>query len=91
MSFIEVEDGRFFYDASGEGLSIVFIHGAWAFHEWWRWQVPELSKKYKVLSLDVRGHGQSSPLKAVYSFSGFTRDLDILLQKVGIDEAVLVG
>lgn len=29
----------------------------------------ELSKEYKVLSLDVRGHGQSSPLKAVYSVS----------------------
>jgi 3-oxoadipate enol-lactonase len=91
VSFIELKDGRLYYDMSGRGHSLVLIHGAWASHEWWRWQVPELSKKYKVLSLDVRGHGQSSPLKAAYSVSGFTRDLDILLKKVGIDETVLVG
>ncbi len=91
MPFVEVEDGRLYYDVSGKGPSLVLIHGAWASHEWWRWQVPELSKDYQVLSLDVRGHGQSSPLKAAYSVDGFTRDLESFLQKVGIDKVALVG
>ncbi len=91
MPFVEVEDGRLYYDVSGKGPSLVLIHGAWASHEWWRWQIPELSKDYQVLSLDVRGHGQSSPLKAAYSVDGFTRDLESFLQKVEIDQAVLVG
>ena len=91
MPFVEVEDGRLYYDVSGKGPSLVLIHGAWASHEWWRWQVPELSKDYQVLSLDVRGHGHSSPLKAAYSVDGFTRDLESFLQKVEIDQAVLVG
>ena len=91
MPFVEVEDGRLYYDVSGKGPSLVLIHGAWASHEWWRWQVPELSKDYQVLSLDIRGHGHSSPLKAAYSVDGFTRDLESFLQKVEIDQAVLVG
>jgi len=91
VPFVEVEDGRLYYDVSGKGPSLVLIHGAWASHEWWRWQVPELSKVYQVLSLDVRGHGHSSPLKAAYSVDGFTRDLESFLQKVEIDQAVLVG
>jgi 3-oxoadipate enol-lactonase len=91
MPFIEVEDGRLYYDISGKGHPVVLIHGAWASHEWWRWQVPELSRYYQVLSLDVRGHGQSSPLKSAYSVDGFTRDLEIFLQQVGIDEIALVG
>ncbi len=91
MPFVEMEDGRLFYDVTGKGRPLVLIHGAWASHEWWRWQVPELSKGYQVLCLDVRGHGRSSPLKAAYSVNGFARDLDILLQKVGVDETVLVG
>jgi len=40
-----------------------------------------LSRDYQVLSIDVRGHGKSSPLKRAYSVDGFTRDLEILLQK----------
>ena len=91
MPFVEVEDGRLYYDVSGKGPSLVLIHGAWASHEWWRWQVPELSRDYQVLSIDVRGHGKSSPLKKAYSVDGFTRDLEILLQKAVIDELVLVG
>ena len=91
MPFVEVEDGKLYYDVSGKGPSLVLIHGAWASHEWWRWQVPELSKDYQVLSLDIRGHGHSSPLKAAYSVDGFTRDLESFLQKVEIDQAVLVG
>lgn len=53
--------------------------------------MPELSRDYRVLSLDVRGHGQSSSLQRVYSVDGFARDLEILLEKVGIDEVALVG
>jgi len=91
VPFVEVEDGRLYYDVSGKGPSLVLIHGAWASHEWWRWQVPELSKDYQVLSIDIRGHGKSSPLKRAYSVDGFTRDLEILLQKAVIDELALVG
>jgi pimeloyl-ACP methyl ester carboxylesterase len=91
VPFVEVENGRLYYDVSGKGRPLVLIHGAWVSHEWWRWQVPELSCQYQVLSLDVRGHGQSSPLQGAYSVVGFTRDIEIFFQKVGIEEAALIG
>ncbi|MBW2146972.1 MAG: alpha/beta hydrolase [Deltaproteobacteria bacterium] len=91
MPFVEAEDGRLYYNVSGEGRWLVLIHGAWASHEWWRWQISELSRHYRVLSLDVRGHGQSSHLERAYSVDGFTKDLEIVHQKVGIDEVALVG
>ena len=91
MPFIEIENGSLYYAVSGKGRPLVLIHGAWASNQWWRWQVPALSRNYLVLSIDVRGHGQSSPLEKVYSVDGFTRDLQIFLQKTGIDEAVLFG
>ena len=91
MPFVEVEDGKLYYEISGKGRWLVLIHGAWASHGWWRWQAPELSRDYRVLSLDVRGHGQSSTLEGEYSVDGFARDLGMLLQKLGIEDAVLVG
>jgi pimeloyl-ACP methyl ester carboxylesterase len=91
VPFVEVEEVRLFYEVRGEGRPLVLIHGAWASHEWWRWQVPELSSYYQVVALDVRGHGKSSPLKGAHSVNGFAKDLDILLERIGIDETVLVG
>ena len=91
MPFVEVEKGRLYYEIRGRGRWLVLIHGAWANHEWWRWQVPELSKGYRVLSLDVRGHGQSSLLEKPDSVDSFAGDLETLLQKVGADEVTLIG
>ncbi len=91
MPFVDMEEGRLFYDVRGKGRPLVLIHGAWASHGWWRWQVPALSREYRVLTLDVRGHGQSSELVRPYSVDGFAKDLEILLREVGISETVLVG
>ena len=91
MPFVEIKDGRIYYDVRGEGRPLVLIHGAWVSRQWWRWQVPALARDYKVFSLDVRGHGQSSPLRGAYSVEGFIKDLRSFLQKVEIDEAVLIG
>ena len=91
MPFVQVEDGRLHYDVKGKGASLILIHGAWTSGAWWRWQVPELSRRYRVLSLDVRGHGTSSLLKGPYSVDEFVKDLDTLLREEGIDQAALVG
>jgi len=91
MPFVEIEDGRLFYDVSGQGRPLVLIHGAWATHEWWRWQVPDLSRHYQVYTLDVRGHGQSTPLETIYSVEGFSRDLGTFLQRLGLEQFALVG
>ncbi|MFC1937533.1 alpha/beta fold hydrolase [Chloroflexota bacterium] len=91
MPFAEIENGRLYYEVSGRGRWLVLIHGAWATHEWWRWQAPTLSQDYRVLTLDVRGHGQSSPLEKAYSVDGFVKDLEALFQHLGINEAALIG
>jgi pimeloyl-ACP methyl ester carboxylesterase len=88
---VKAEEDRLFYDITGKGRPLVLIHGVWASHEWWRWLVPALARNYYLITPDVRGHGQSSPLKSAYTVNGFAKDLDLLLQSVGIHEVVLVG
>jgi non-heme chloroperoxidase len=91
MPFAEVDNGVIYYEVIGEGRWVVLIHGAWAHHRWWQCQIQELSKKYKILALDVRGHGKSTQLEKPYSILGFIRDLDSLFQKAGVDEMILIG
>ena len=69
----------------------MLLHSAWATNEWWRWQIPSLSRKYRTYAVDVRGHGQSTPLEQVHTIEGFSKDLEIFLDKLGIEAPVLVG
>ena len=91
MPFIEVENGRLYYTVNGSGQPLVLLHSAWATNEWWRWQIPSLSRNYRTYALDVRGHGQSTPLEKVHSVEGFSKDLEIFLRTLGLDAPVLVG
>jgi pimeloyl-ACP methyl ester carboxylesterase len=91
MPFAAIRDGRLFFKTSGEGPPIVLIHGAWGSQEWWRWQVSFLSLRFQVLTLDLRGHGQSSPIERPYSIPEFAQDLSVLLQSFGNEPVPLVG
>ncbi len=91
MPFIEVDEGKLYYDVQGEGPVLVFLHGAWASHEWWRWQVPHFSKNYRVVLPDARGHGRSSDFLKGYAVDHFIHDLECIIEEVGHEEAVLIG
>lgn len=91
MPFVDVEGGRIFYHESGQGKPLVLLHGAWVSHQWWRWQIPDLSRHYRVISIDVRGHGQSTPLEKIHSVEGFAKDLNMVLQSLGAENPVLIG
>ncbi|KAJ6929928.1 pheophytinase [Populus alba x Populus x berolinensis] len=79
------------YVVQGEGLPIVLIHGfgASAFH--WRYNIPELAKKYKVYAVDLLGFGWSE--KAVIEYDAMVwRDQVVdFLKEIVKEPAVLVG
>ncbi len=55
-------DGRdVYYESQGKGArTLVLIHGWTCDHTFWDAQSPALAAKYKVLALDLPGHGRSS-------------------------------
>ena len=91
MSFVDVENGKLYYTVSGSGPPLVLLHSAWATNEWWRWQIPSLSRNYRTYALDVRGHGRSTSLEKTHSVEGFSKDLEIFLDKLDLVRPVLVG
>jgi pimeloyl-ACP methyl ester carboxylesterase len=59
-----------YYEVTGKGTPIVFLHGFTGDHRNWDPQVKFFSKKFKVITYDARGHGQSSmPDSISYSYS----------------------
>ena len=78
-----------YYEITGKGTPIVFLHGFTCDHRNWDSQVKYFSKRYRVITYDARGHGQSSmPDTVPYSYND---DLASLMDYLKIDKAVIVG
>jgi pimeloyl-ACP methyl ester carboxylesterase len=92
MPFIELEEGRrLFYESRGEGRPVVLVHGWSASHVLWREQVEELAPVCRTITYDQRGHGLSSDCDGPYTMSAYGRDLAELLERLELEDVVLVG
>ena len=79
------------YEVAGSGKCIVLIHGMGDNLGAWYNQVPVFSQRYRVLSYDVRGHGETEAPEGEFSTDIWTEDLHGLLEAVGINKAYVLG
>jgi pimeloyl-ACP methyl ester carboxylesterase len=70
--------------------TIVLLHGGGANLHWWDHIAPALTRDFRVVALDFRGHGDSDHPRALEP-GAFQRDLEALLEHVGAEDIVLVG
>jgi 3-oxoadipate enol-lactonase len=84
-----VPGGELYYEAEGDGVAVVLVHGLALDARMWDDQVPALSDIARVIRYDARGFGRSTR-DADTSYS-HADDLWRLLDHLEIDRAVLVG
>jgi pimeloyl-ACP methyl ester carboxylesterase len=95
--FLEIDGGRIAYDVTGSGPLVVLSHGIGDRRQAYRFLAPRLAQAgYRVVSADLRGHGESSMgWKSVTGTDAITRtdiagDLLALIRHLG-GPAVIVG
>ena len=77
---------------SGSGTPVVLIHGYPLSSRAWDKQVPVLlDMNRRVIAYDRRGFGKSSQPTAGYDYDTFAADLNALMEKLDLHEAVIVG
>lgn len=80
------------YSSYGKGvIAIIFIHGWSCDSRYWKNQIYEFAKKYRVITIDLAGHGHSSSLRKDYTLVSFSNDIKAVIDKEKIDRAILVG
>lgn len=89
--FIEVEGGRIAYELMGNGPLVVLSHGMADTRNSYRFLAPLIANAgYRVASVDLRGHGESSTGWSSYRRADTARDLIELIKTLG-GPAVIVG
>ncbi|MGI8761416.1 MAG: alpha/beta fold hydrolase [Jatrophihabitantaceae bacterium] len=92
MPLFEVETGvRVAYEDRGSGRPLVFVHGWGASGDVWDYQVLDLSERYRVITIDLRGHGCSDKPWGRYDYALFCRDLQALMTGLQLADVTLIG
>ncbi|MFJ7737400.1 alpha/beta fold hydrolase [Lysinibacillus sp. NPDC097287] len=93
MPKIKVNDIEMYYEERGKGYPIIFIHGSGASWKMWKPQIEQFSKKYKMIMIDMRGHGESSKHfpNDEYSMKVISQDLKAFLDVMNIDKTHIIG
>jgi pimeloyl-ACP methyl ester carboxylesterase len=89
---IEAADGGSLHVLErGEGRPLLLIHGITLQAAVWSPQLHLLADRYRVLAMDVRGHGRSRAGTAGFGRKVGARDVVTVLDHFDLDRAVVVG
>lgn len=83
---------RYAYTDEGQGPLVIFGHGLLASREMFRAQIDALCDRYRVVSLDWPGHGESDWRRSGgWTFWDLADDAAALLRHLGSEQAVFAG
>ncbi|MHB8085089.1 MAG: alpha/beta fold hydrolase [Dehalococcoidia bacterium] len=92
MPTLKINDINMYYEIHGEGEPLVLIQGLGGdLVTWSYFQIPEFSKKYKVIAFDNRGVGRTDAPQSPYSIHTMVEDTAGLLDALGIEKAHMLG
>lgn len=89
--YIKCTDAQIACYDIGRGKPLVLLHGNGEDSGYFKGQIPELSKYWRVLAIDSRGHGKSESGAHGLSFDIMARDLKTVLDERGIQNAHILG
>ena len=92
MPDVTTNDGvRLHYEEKGNGPPLVLIHG-WTFSgRFFVRNVDALAESFRVITLDLRGHGDSGKPGHGYRVSRLAKDLSDLLGALELQDATVLG
>jgi pimeloyl-ACP methyl ester carboxylesterase len=79
------------YTDSGKGRVIVLLHGFLGSHELWSEFSKKLSKRFRVISIDLPGHGKTPSIGYYHSMELLAQSVKAVLDHVGVRRYVIAG
>jgi len=80
------------YKTYGQGNpTLVFVHGWCCDKSYWDAQVPHFAHKYRIVTLDLGGHGESGLNRKDWTIQAFGNDVLAVVQHLRLSSVILIG
>jgi pimeloyl-ACP methyl ester carboxylesterase len=80
------------YEVVGQGTAtLILVHGWSCDRGYWREQIEYLSPQYRLVLVDLAGHGESGMGRKDYTMAAFGADVAAVVDSLGLKDVVLVG
>lgn len=93
--YLERDDVRLFYTTLGSGPDVVLLHPTPTHHAFWLPVARLLQDRYRLILIDLRGHGQSrsiaGPISTPITVQQLAEDVHAILASMGVARAAFVG
>ncbi|XGC80895.1 alpha/beta fold hydrolase [Bdellovibrio bacteriovorus] len=92
-SFESFDGTSIYYEVRGEGEPLILVYGIACLMNHWHHQTETFSKKYKVITFDLRGHQKSTPVIDMnqLSMEALSKDIQGLMEHLNIKKAHFAG
>jgi pimeloyl-ACP methyl ester carboxylesterase len=92
MHAISYDGTEIVYDVFGVGgPTLVLVHGWSCDRSYWSAQIELMSRNYRIVTLDLAGHGESGLSRSAWTIAGFGSDVAAVVSDLDTDSVVLVG
>jgi pimeloyl-ACP methyl ester carboxylesterase len=91
MNQLHYKNTKISYFDTGKGTAVVFLHGFLENQTMWQNLIPELSKKNRIVSIDLLGHGKTECMGYVHTMEENAEVVQAVLSKLRIRKAIFVG
>lgn len=91
MPLADSDGTSIYYERHGSGPAILFVHGSGGHHAAWWQQVAALREEFTVVTVDLRGFGNSDSSMPEFDGQDFPGDVVAVLDQEDLTDAMLVG
>lgn len=80
------------FEVHGRGTpALVFVHGWSCDRSYWKAQLQPFSRRFKVVAVDLAGHGESGLNRQSWTISAFGADIAAVVEKLHLKRVILIG
>lgn len=84
-------ENLFYFDSEKGGTTLLFIHGAFISKEYWNNQLSYFAPKYRVIAIDLAGHGNSTHNRTEWTVQNYGKEIREFIHKLSLKNVILIG
>lgn len=80
-----------YIDTGAGEVTLFFVHGSCIDKLYWEEQITHFKQHYRVIAIDLPGHGQSGKDRQEWTIEAFAADVNAVIQELNLSKVILIG